>query len=88
MSPTAKVRVVIELKRNEIPLVVLNNLYKHKSVADDLRRQHAGAGQQPAGGAEPQAILEAFVEHRREVVVRRTAYDLRKAEERAHIPKG
>ena len=83
------VRVVIELKRNEIPLVILNNLYKHTQLPDDLRRHHAGAGQQSAGSAEPQADFAwHFVEHRREVVVRRTAFELRKAEERAHILEG
>ncbi|ODT45418.1 MAG: DNA gyrase subunit A [Nitrospira sp. SCN 59-13] len=82
------VRVVIELKRNEIPLVVLNNLYKHSQLQTTFGVNMLALVNNRPEVLNLKRILEAFVEHRREVVVRRTAYDLRKAEERAHILEG
>ncbi len=82
------VRVVIELKRNEIPLVVLNNLYKHSQLQTTFGVNMLALANNRPEVLNLKRILEAFVEHRREVVVRRTAYDLRKAEERAHILEG
>ena len=82
------VRVVIELKRNEIPLVVLNNLYKHSQLQTTFGVNMLALVNNRPEELNLKRILEAFVEHRREVVVRRTAYDLRKAEERAHILEG
>jgi DNA gyrase subunit A len=81
-------RIVIELKRGEIPLIILNNLYKHTQLQTTF-----GVIMLALVNNRPQVltlkqILEAFVEHRREVVVRRTAFQLRKAEERAHILEG
>ena len=82
------VRVVIELKRNEIPLVVLHNLYKHTQLQTTFGVNMLALVNHRREVLNLKRILEAFVEHRREVVVRRTAYDLRKAEERAHILEG
>ncbi|HTK86217.1 MAG TPA: DNA gyrase subunit A [Nitrospiraceae bacterium] len=81
-------RIVIELKRGEIPLIILNNLYKHTQLQTTF-----GVIMLALVNNRPQVltlkqILDAFVEHRREVVVRRTAFQLRKAEERAHILEG
>lgn len=81
-------RIVIELKRNENPSVVLNQLYKHTNMQTTF-----GVIMLALVGNRPEVldlkqILEAFIQHRKEVVVRRTAYDLRKAEERAHILEG
>ncbi|MBA2484642.1 MAG: DNA gyrase subunit A, partial [Nitrospira sp.] len=82
------VRVVIELKRNEIPLVVLNNLYKHSQLQTTFGVNMLALVNNRPEVLSLKRILVAFVEHRREVVVRRTAYELRKAEERAHILEG
>ena len=82
------VRIVIELKRNEIPLVVLNNLYKHSQLQTTFGVIMLALVNNRPEVLNLKQILTAFVEHRREVVVRRTAYDLRKAEERAHILEG
>jgi DNA gyrase subunit A len=82
------VRVVIELKRNEIPVVVLNNLYKHSQLQTTFGVNMLALVNNRPEVLNLKRILVAFVEHRREVVVRRTSYDLRKAEERAHILEG
>jgi DNA gyrase subunit A len=82
------VRVVIELKRNEIPLVVLNNLYKHTQLETTFGVIMLALVNNRPEVLNLKQILHHFLEHRREVVVRRTTYDLRKAEERAHILEG
>ena len=82
------VRVVIELKRNEIPLVVLNNLYKHTQLETTFGVIMLALVNNRPEVLNLKQILHHFIEHRREVVVRRTAYELRKAEERAHILEG
>ncbi|HSE60396.1 MAG TPA: DNA gyrase subunit A, partial [Nitrospiraceae bacterium] len=81
-------RIVIELKRNEIPLVVLNNLYKHTQMQTTFGVIMLALVRNRPEVLNLKQILEHFVEHRREVVVRRTTYELRKAEERAHILEG
>jgi len=81
-------RIVIELRRGESGDVVLNNLYSQTSM------QHVfGINMVALVDGQPQLlnlkqILEAFIRHRREVVTRRTIYELRKARERAHILEG
>jgi len=92
-------RVVIELKRDAHPDIVLNNLYKHTQLQQSfpvntlalVRGRSAGQGKtaalQPATLGLKDLIAE-FIEHRREVVTRRTTYLLRKAEDRAHILEG
>src|SRR5437879_5263514 len=81
-------RIVIELKKSEIPLVLLNNLYKHTPMQSTFGVIMLALVNNRPEVLNLKQILEAFIEHRREVVLRRTAYDLRKAEERAHILEG
>jgi DNA gyrase subunit A len=81
-------RVVIELKRGEVPEVVLNNLYKQTQLQDTF-----GINMVALIDGQPQLcnlklLLEVFLEHRREVVTRRTVYELRKARERGHVLEG
>jgi DNA gyrase subunit A len=82
------VRVVIELKRGEIPLVVLNNLYKHTQLETTFGVIMLALVNNRPEVLNLKQILHHFIEHRSEVVVRRTAFELRKAEERAHILEG
>ena len=82
------VRIVIDLKRNEIPLVVLNNLYKHTQLETTFGVIMLALVDNRPEVLNLKQILHHFLEHRREVVVRRTIYELRKAEERAHILEG
>jgi len=82
------VRVVIELKRNEIPQVVLNNLYKNTQLESTFGVIMLALVNNRPEVLNLKRILHHFLEHRREVVVRRTAFELRKAEERAHILEG
>ena len=82
------VRIVIELKRSEIPLVVLNNLYKHSQLQTTFGVIMLALVNNRPEVLNLRQILQHFVDHRREVVVRRTAYELRKAEDRAHILEG
>ena len=82
------VRVVIELKRNEIPQVVLNNLYKNPQLESTFGVIMLALVNNRPEVLNLKDILRHFLDHRREVVVRRTAFELRKAEERAHILEG
>ncbi len=81
-------RVVIELRRGEVPDVILNNLYKHTALETVFGINMVGLvdGQPRLLGL--RELLDAFLRHRREVVTRRTVYDLRKARERGHILEG
>src|SRR5262249_31588094 len=81
-------RIVIELKRGEVPEVVLNNLYKHTQLQTTF-----GIIMLAIAGGRPKVlslleVVESFIEFRREVVRRRTEFELRKAEARAHILEG
>jgi DNA gyrase subunit A len=81
-------RIVIELRRGEVPDVVLNNLYKHTPLQTTfgiIMLAIAGGRPKVLGLLE---VIESFVEFRREVVRRRTEFELRKAEARAHILEG
>jgi DNA gyrase subunit A len=87
-SDKSGMRVVIELKRNEIPEVILNQLYKHTQLQDTF-----GINMVALLDGQPRLLnlkqmLVAFLGHRREVVTRRTVFELRKARERAHIQEG
>jgi DNA gyrase subunit A len=87
-SDKSGMRVVIELKRGEVPEVVLNNLYKQTQLQDTF-----GMNMVALVDGRPQLlnlkqILECFINHRREVVTRRTVFELRKARERGHILEG
>src|SRR5690606_1046207 len=81
-------RVVIELKRGEVADIVLNNLFKHTPMESVF-----GINMVALQDGQPKLLnlkemLDAFLRHRREVVTRRTIFDLRKARERAHILEG
>jgi DNA gyrase subunit A len=81
-------RVVIELRRGEVPAVVLNNLYQHTPLQCVF-----GINMVALVDGRPRLlnlleILDAFLRHRREVVTRRTIFELRKARERAHVLEG
>lgn len=81
-------RVVIELKRDAIPDVVLNNLYKQTPLQTSFGvNMLALVGNQPRLLSLPD-VLNEFIEHRVEVIVRRTNFELRKAKARAHILAG
>jgi DNA gyrase subunit A len=82
------VRIVIEVKRDEMPQVVLNSLFKHTQMETTFGIiMLAIAGGQPHVMSLVEALTH-FLNHRREIIVRRTRFDLRKAEERAHILEG
>ena len=84
-------RIVVELKRDAIPNVVLNQLYKHTADAVHLRRDHAGAAieRAPPKIMNLKELLEHFIEHRHEVVVRRDPVRARHgARAREHILEG
>jgi len=81
-------RIVIELKRDAVAEVLLNQLYKHTPLEESF-----GVNMLAIVDGRPKLLnlkdaLQVFLKHRREVVVRRTIYDLRKAEERLHILAG
>ena len=81
-------RIVVELKRGEQPEVILNNLYKHTQLQETFGMiMLAIVNGQPRELSLTEA-LQLFVDHRVNIVRRRTIYDLRKAEERAHILEG
>jgi DNA gyrase subunit A len=81
-------RIVVELKRGEQPEVILNNLYKHTQLQETFGMiMLAIVNGQPRTLSLMDAI-QLFIDHRVNVVRRRTAYELRKAEERAHILEG
>jgi DNA gyrase subunit A len=81
-------RMVVVLKRGEVPEIVLNNLYKQTQMQTvfGINMVAIVDGQPRLLGLKP--ILEAFIRHRREVVTRRSLYELRKARDRAHILEG
>jgi DNA gyrase subunit A len=81
-------RIVVELKRGEQPEVILNNLYKHTQLQETFGMiMLAIVNGQPRELSLIEA-LQLFIDHRVTIVRRRTAYDLRKAEERAHLLEG
>ncbi|HET8760414.1 MAG TPA: DNA gyrase subunit A, partial [Nitrospiria bacterium] len=81
-------RIVIELKRGEIAAVILNQLFKHTSLQTTFGIISLALVRNQPQILNLHGMLSHFIEHRREVVVRRTRYELRKAEERAHILEG
>ncbi|HTF14644.1 MAG TPA: DNA gyrase C-terminal beta-propeller domain-containing protein, partial [Burkholderiales bacterium] len=87
-SDKSGMRVVMELKRGEIPEVILNNLFKMTQLQDTF-----GVNMVALLDGQPRVLnlkemLHAFLAHRREVVTRRTLYDLREARKKAHIQEG
>ncbi len=82
------IRVVIELRRGEVPEVVLNNLYSQTQMQSVFGINVVGLLDGQPKILNLKELLEAFVRHCREVVTRRTVYELRKARERGHILEG
>jgi DNA gyrase subunit A len=82
------VRVVIELKRGELPEVVLNHLYKQTQLQDSFGMNMVALVDGQPRLLNLKEMIEAFLGHRREVVTRRTVFDLRKARERGHVLEG
>ena len=81
-------RIYIELRRGEVADVVLNNLFLHTSLQCVFGINMVALVEGQPRLLNLKQVLEAFLAHRREVVVRRTVFDLRKARERAHIVEG
>jgi DNA gyrase subunit A len=82
------IRVVLDVKRGEIPQVILNNLYKHTPMESTF-----GIIMLAIVNGQPRVLnllelLSLFIKHRREVTVRKTRFELRKAEEKAHLLEG
>ncbi|OQW40424.1 MAG: DNA gyrase subunit A [Proteobacteria bacterium SG_bin4] len=87
-SDKSGMRVVIELKRGEMPEVILNNLYKETQMQDTFGMNIVALLDGQPRLLNLKQILDAFLRHRREVVTRRTVFELRKARERGHILEG
>ena len=81
-------RMVIELRRGEVPEVVLNNLYKQTQLQTVFGINMVAIRDGRPYCMSLKEILDAFINHRREIVTRRTIYNLRKARDRAHILEG
>jgi len=87
-SAQEDIRVVIELKKGENPEILLNNLYNLTPLQSSFGINMVALEKGLPRLLNLKQILESFYQHRREIVLRRTAYDLKKAEERAHILLG
>ncbi len=87
-SDKSGMRVVIELKRNEVPEVVLNNLFKQTQLQDSFGMNMVALVDGQPKLLNLKQMLECFLAHRREVVTRRTIYELRRARERGHVLEG
>jgi DNA gyrase subunit A len=81
-------RVVIELKRGAIPKVVLNKLYKHTPMQTTFGVNMVALVDNVPRTLKLHEVVKHYVDHQREVIVRRTKYELRRAEERAHVLEG
>ena len=87
-SDKSGMRVVIELKRGEVPEVVLNNLYKQTQLQDTFGMNMVALVNGQPKLLNLKQMLECFLSHRREVVTRRTVFELRKARDRGHMLEG
>src|SRR5213082_3187083 len=81
-------RIVIELKRDAIPKVVLNKLYKHTPMQATFGVNMVALVDNVPRTLSLREVIGHYVDHQREIVVRRTKYELRRAEERAHVLEG
>jgi DNA gyrase subunit A len=81
-------RVVIEIKRDAIAKVVINNLYKHTALESSFAVNALAIDHGRPKTLGLQALINCYIEHRREVIVRRTKFELQKAEERAETLEG
>jgi len=87
-SDKSGMRLVIELKRGEVPEVVLNNLYKQTQLQDTFGMNMVALIDGQPRLCNLKELVEVFLQHRREVVTRRTVFNLRKARERGHVLEG
>src|SRR5579862_7166009 len=87
-SDKSGMRVVIELKRGEVPEVVLNNLYKATQLQDTFGMNMVALVDGQPKLLNLKEMLTCFLSHRREVLTRRTVYELRKARDRGHVLEG
>ncbi|MBU6492782.1 MAG: DNA gyrase subunit A [Burkholderiales bacterium] len=87
-SDKSGMRVVIELKRGEVPEVVLNNLYKNTQLQDTFGMNMVALVDGQPKLLNLREMLVHFLSHRREVITRRTIFELRKARERGHVLEG
>lgn len=87
-SDKSGMRLVIELKRGEVPEVVLNNLYKQTQLQDTFGMNMVALIDGQPKLCNLKDLIEVFLQHRREVVTRRTIFNLRKARERGHVLEG
>ncbi|MBA4261088.1 MAG: DNA gyrase subunit A [Comamonadaceae bacterium] len=87
-SDKSGMRLVIELKRGEVPEVVLNNLYKQTQLQDTFGINMVALIDGQPKLCNLKDLITVFLEHRREVVTRRTVFELRKARERGHVLEG
>jgi DNA gyrase subunit A len=87
-SDKSGMRLVIELKRGEVPEVVLNNLYKQTQLQDTFGINMVALVDGQPKLCNLKDLLDIFLQHRREVVTRRTVFNLRKARERGHVLEG
>ncbi len=87
-SDKSGMRLVIELKRGEVPEVVLNNLYKQTQLQDTFGMNMVALVDGQPKLCNLKDLIEVFLQHRREVVTRRTVFELRKARERGHVLEG
>ena len=87
-SDKSGMRIVIELKRGEMPEIVLNNLYKQTQLQDTFGMNMVALVDGRPRLLNLKQLLECFLSHRREVVTRRTVFELRKARDRGHILEG
>src|SRR5690606_24238930 len=81
-------RIVIELKRDAVPKVVINNLFKHTQLEGGFSTNALAIDHGRPKTLNLKEMINCYIEHRREVILRRTRYELRKAEERAELLEG
>ncbi|MEQ1516372.1 MAG: DNA gyrase subunit A [Usitatibacteraceae bacterium] len=87
-SDKSGMRAVIELKRGEVPEIVLNNLYKMTQMQDTFGMNMVALVDNRPQLLNLKQFITAFLRHRREVITRRTVFELRKARERGHVLEG
>ncbi|MEP7156108.1 MAG: DNA gyrase subunit A [Betaproteobacteria bacterium] len=87
-SDKSGMRAVIELKRGEVPEIVLNNLYKMTQMQESFGMNMVALVDNQPRLLNLKQFIEVFLRHRREVVTRRTAFELRKARDRGHVLEG
>ena len=87
-SDKSGMRLVIELKRGEVPEVVLNNLYKQTQLQDTFGMNMVALVDGQPRLCNLKELVQVFLQHRREVVTRRTVFELRKARDRGHVLEG